>query len=259
MKIVGDVEVFLIARPEIDWEELRSYLEKVGGDEWFQKKLDEDCPDAEVLVEAAGRLCYRSWEPGLNKNVTKIRTDRGQYLENLLESGHGSVLEHANFTFVLHNATRVLTAELNRHRAGVAISEQSMRYVRLDDIPFRPPPTVSQTTQDQMLASIEMMESWVRECVEREIKDDMSFSEKKTKTSAIRRMIPMGVATEMVWTANIRTIRHVIEMRSAAGAEEEIRIFAKQLHAIMYREAPLLFDDYTEQGDGSLTTEYRKV
>ena len=61
----------------------------------------------ELLVEFGGRACYRSWEPGLNPNVTRIRTDRREYFANILRSGHGSVLEHANYSFALRNVSRV--------------------------------------------------------------------------------------------------------------------------------------------------------
>ncbi|RAD04008.1 thymidylate synthase (FAD), partial [Burkholderia multivorans] len=87
-------------------------------------------------LEFSGRMCYRSWEPGLNPNVSRVRTDSASYLGNVISSQHGSVLEHANFTFVLHNVSRVLTHELIRHRAGSAFSQESLRYVRLADIPF---------------------------------------------------------------------------------------------------------------------------
>ena len=53
---------------------------------------------AQLLVEFSGRACYRSWEPGLNPNVRRIRTDQREYLLNLLSSLHGSVLEHASYT-----------------------------------------------------------------------------------------------------------------------------------------------------------------
>ena len=84
-------------------------------------------------MEFGGRLCYRSWEPGLNPNVTKVRTDQDEYLRNILKQKHGSVLEHISYSFVFHNVSRVLTHELVRHRAGTAISQESMRFVRLDD------------------------------------------------------------------------------------------------------------------------------
>src|SRR5271167_961589 len=102
--------VFLIARPSIDVEGMRGYLEDVGGESWLERRLEEadgEPPGGETLVEFGGRACYRSWEPGLNPNVSKVRTDQREYFANILRSGHGSVLEHANYSFVLRNVSRV--------------------------------------------------------------------------------------------------------------------------------------------------------
>jgi len=102
--------VFLIARPSLNVEGLRGYLQDVGGGSWLERRLEEGGGDAnagELLVEFGGRACYRSWEPGLNPNVTRVRTDQREYFENLLRSAHGSVLEHANYSFALRNVSRV--------------------------------------------------------------------------------------------------------------------------------------------------------
>jgi thymidylate synthase (FAD) len=62
-----------------------------------------------------------------------------------------------------------------------------------------------------------------------------------------------------VWTANARTLRHVIEMRTAEGAEEELRLVFDEVARIMQAEAPGLFQDFTLKDDGSWVPEYRKV
>ena len=82
---------------------------------------------------------------------------------------------------------------------------------------------------------------------------------KKEKTSFMRRFAPDGVATSIMWTANARALRHVIEARTAPGAEEEIRLVFAEVARIMQREAPALFGDFTEQQDGSWTPEWSKV
>ena len=64
---------------------------------------------------------------GANPNVSKVRADRREYFANILRSAHGSVLEHANYSFALRNVSRVLTHELVRHRAGSAFSQESLR------------------------------------------------------------------------------------------------------------------------------------
>src|SRR5437764_6465116 len=101
-------QVFLIARPALDLDGMRGYLESVGGESWLDRRLEDGAPnDGELLVEFGGRLCYRSWEPGLNPNVSRVRTDQREYFENILRSAHGSVLEHANYSFAFRDVSRV--------------------------------------------------------------------------------------------------------------------------------------------------------
>jgi thymidylate synthase ThyX len=100
-------EIFLVARPQLDYGQLAAYLREVGGESWLERLDRDDLNDAQNLAEFAGKMCYRSWEPGLNPNVRQVRTDQEKYLQNILSMAHGSVLEHVNFTFVLHNVSRV--------------------------------------------------------------------------------------------------------------------------------------------------------
>jgi thymidylate synthase (FAD) len=255
--------VFLIARPAVDVEGMRAYLEDVGGESWLERQLEESggAPNsAEMLVEFCGRACYRSWEPGLNVNVTRVRTDRRAYHENILRSAHGSVLEHANFSFALRNVSRVLTHELVRHRAGSAFSQESLRYVRLTDIGFRVPPAL-EPVRERALQIVEQLEEFQREAAEQLglDEDGVPFHVKKEATSALRRLAPIGLSTDIIWTANVRTLRHVIEMRTAEGAEEELRLLFNTIAEIAQREAPLLFQDFSRQDDGSWVPIYRKV
>jgi thymidylate synthase (FAD) len=247
--------VFLIARPSIDVEGMRAYLEDVGGESWLELRLGEqESPSAgELLLEFGGRACYRSWEPGLNPNVSRIRTDRREYFANILRSGHGSVLEHASYS-------RVFTHELVRHRAGSAFSQESLRYVRLADIGFRVPPAL-EPVREQVLAIVEQLEEFQISAAKELGIDEQGvpFHVKKEVTSALRRLAPIGLSTDIVWTANARTLRHVIEMRTAEGAEEELRSVFDKIARVMQAEAPSLFQDFVRQDDGSWVPEHRKV
>ena len=255
--------VFLIARPSIDLDGMGAYLRDVGGESWLERRLSEadgDPNGGELIVEFGGRACYRSWEPGLNPNVTKVRTDQGEYFANILRSAHGSVLEHANWSFALRNVSRVFTHELVRHRAGSAFSQESLRYVRLADIGFRVPPAL-EPMREQVLAIVERLEEFQASAAAQLGIDaeGVPFHVKKEVTSALRRLAPIGLSTDIVWTANARTLRHVIEMRTAEGAEEELRLVFDAIARIMQAEAPGLFQDFTRQDDGSWVPEHRKV
>lgn len=262
MRLV-EPDVFLIGKPSVDLTSLRDYLLACGGEAWLEDKSLRHLRDdaGETLVEVAGRMCYRSWAPGLNANVTKIREDQDEYLRNIVASGHGSVLEHANYTFVFHNVSRVFTHELVRHRAGVAISQESMRYVRLTELPVWLPDWVDDETKERIEDLTGLMETFQVWAADHFALDDpgVPFHEKKAKTSFMRRMAPDGVATGMVWTANLRTLRHVVEMRTSVGAEEEIRLVFQRVGNLMRAEAPSLFGDFTVTPDGEWKPEHRKI
>lgn len=256
-------KVFLIARPSVDLDGMREYLAEVGGESWLERRLKEadGAPrDSELLVEFAGRACYRSWAPGLNPNVTKVRTDQREYFANILVSAHGSVLEHANWSFALRDVSRTFTHELVRHRAGSAFSQESLRYVRLADIGFRVPPAL-EPMREQVLSIVEQLEE-LQVSAARALRMDeegVPFHVKKEVTSALRRLAPMGLSTDIVWTANARTLRHVIEMRTAESAEEELRWVFDLVAQAMQAEAPGLFQDFTRREDGAWVPEHRKV
>lgn len=255
--------VHLVARPSVNVDGMREYLDDVGGASWLDRRLGEDestTNEGELLVEFGGRMCYRSWEPGLNANVTRVRRDKDEYFGNLLRSLHGSVFEHANYSFAFRNVSRVFTHELVRHRAGSAFSQESLRYVRLTDIGFRVPAALEPVRED-VLNLVEQLEDFQVSAADRLGLDDdgVPFSIKKEITSALRRLAPIGLSTDILWTANVRTLRHVIEMRTAEGAEEELRLVFDGVAQAMCKEAPSLFQDFQRKDDGSWVPENRKV
>lgn len=296
--------VFLIARPSLIWDErngLDDYFDYIGAETWAdaRRMLDTDASgldepklpggyDAQTLIEVMGRMCYRSFGVDLNPNITRVRDDQHQYLENILGVGkppsyrHGSVLEHAQYSFIFQDVSRVFTHELVRHRAGVAISQESMRFVRLSDLKVWLPEAIKQTPEhgphsqhaftdrgdrmhddflDSFVSIVEDLEEWQRKAAEHYGLDDegVPFAYKKHVTSALRRLAPIGTATAIGWSANIRTLRHVISMRTNLGAEEEIRLVFDQVASIMREECPSLFGDYERDEDGQWHTAQWKV
>src|SRR5256884_5932452 len=231
---------------------MRGYLRDVGGEPWLERRLAEggSLNSGELLVEFAGRACYRSWEPGLNPNVSKVRTDQREYFANILRSAHGSVLEHANYSFALRNVSRAATHEIVRHRAGSAFSQESLRYVRLADIGFRVPPAL-EPVREQVISIVEQLEEFQVSAAKQLGIDEQGvpFHVKKEVTSALRRLAPTGLSTDIIWTANARTLRHVIEMRTAIGAEEELRLVFDAIARMMQAEAPGLFQDFVREDD----------
>ena len=236
-------QVFLLARPSLNPHGIGDYLHAIGAPDWNTDAESE----AEALIEVAGRSCYRSFEPGLNPNVTKVREGNKPYLENILSVKHGSVLEHANWTFAFYNVSRILTHELVRHRAGTAISQESLRFVRLTEIGMWLPQEIRNNPEalaifEETAAACETAQRRLTEVL---ALDGRPFHEKKVLTSAMRRIAPDGLATTIIWSANARTLRWVIETRTDPAAEVEIRIVFGKVAEVMKAEAPTLFGDFT--------------
>ena len=262
---------------------LNAYLRDVGAGDW----TTDAAGDGERLIEAAGRLCYRSWAPGLNPNVTKVREGNAAYFKNIIDQRHGSVMEHGSVSFIFHNVSRVFTHELVRHRAGCAISQESMRYVRLTDIPiWLPPETLAEiealvidveleendeddeeqtSVEDQIseiIDRIELLQQRIGraiETVERRTPEAMPMSRKKKLTSFMRRIAPDGIATGIFWTANFRTLRHVLELRTDESAEEEIRYIFDQVGDLLTQRYPAVFQDFTRTAGGVWRSSAAKI
>ncbi len=240
-------KVFLIGETRVIEEGLRAYLEHIGVPEWTS-----DAPtDTERLIEIYGRLCYRSFKPGLNANVTKIRERNYDYIGNVLNVKHGSVIEHPVLNFIFADVSRVFTHELVRHRVGVGISQESLRFVRLEDLGQWLPTVISENKQavEIFARTFEELEQLQLELARIFELDSSSkpFSEKKIITSAMRRIAPIGLATTIGWSANPRTIRWLLEMRTHPSAEEEIRLVFGKLGEIMTCRYPNLFSDFTSE------------
>lgn len=212
-----------------------------------------------------GRLCYRSFAPGLNPNVTRVREGNEKYLGHIMEVGHGSVIEHPVLNFVFADVSRVFTHELVRHRAGSAMSQESLRFVRLDKLSAYVPTHIKEDEggMEIFTKTIEELEKVQASLAENyEIDDMKKFDEKKKLTSAFRRLAPIGVATTIGWSCNFRTLRHVIEMRTDPYAEEEIRVVFGMVYDIVKKRYPNLLGDYEVETVDDLPwvkTTHRKV
>ena len=137
------IKVFRIGHTVVDKDEVQRWMDHIGATE-FEIPEDEAITDPALLIALAGKRCYMSFQAGLNPNVTQIRKEYVDYFDNILKSGHGSVLEHSVYNFAIEGVSRVFTAEMNRHRAGWAISEGSLRFIRFgENIPYWEPDSIT--------------------------------------------------------------------------------------------------------------------
>lgn len=242
-------KVFLIGETALNLDGAEKLLKHLGVPGWEP----DSTTNSEWLTEFFGRACYRSFETEdvkaseMNPNLTMVRKSSEAYIGNVLTKGDGSIFEHAQTNWFFADVSRVFTHELVRHRAGVAISQESLRFVRLTDLNWYEPEIAEQNPEVAELFRQEFEHSSE---VQRRLTDmlefdtKMSFDTKKKLTSSMRRLAPDGLATNIGWSANFRTLRHVIEMRTDPVAEEEIRLVFGEVARICRERWPLLFQDY---------------
>lgn len=202
-----------------------------------------DSTDGERLAEFAGRLCYMS-----QKNPAK--RDTREYLDNIKKQGHGSVLEHANYSLLLEGVSRSLTHELVRHRAGFAYSQLSQRYVDESEANFVMPPAIigdealESAWKGQVEAAQKSYVGLVEQLMTRYAWVSDKIHRRKMAREAARGVLPNSTETKIVVTGNARAWRTMLELRSSEGAEFEIRRCAIMIIRILREEAPAFFSDF---------------
>ncbi len=258
MKIIREPKVYLVGRQQLDTAEIDRFLADHDVAHWT---TDTDVA-GQKLCEVAGRLCYMSYakpRPGGNN----------RYLGHIIEVGHGSVLEHAVFNFVITGVSRSLTHELIRHRAGFGYSQLSQRFVDESSADFVEPdpiaadPALHRIWIEAVEHAMTAYASLVEGLAERFADVQDRTQARKMARQAARSILPNATETKIFVTANARALRHFIEMRCSEHAEVEIRKLAAAMLDVLQKEASNLFGDYTftELPDGTraVRTPYPKV
>ena len=258
LTIHRDPKVYLVGRQSIDEEALSRFLAEEGVERW-----STDTEEAgETLVEVAGRLCYKSYarpRPGGNKT----------YIGHILEVGHGSVLEHAVFNFIITGVSRSFTHELVRHRAGMGYSQLSQRFVDESECAFVEPDAIADDPALHALwidaiRSCQSAYGALADGLAAKFKDipDKTLRRKKAREAA-RSILPNATETQIFVTGNARAFRHFIEMRGDASADVEIRKVAIAILKTLQAESPNLFGDYAlhdlPEGGQTAVTAFKKV
>ena len=281
MNLITEPRVYLTTRTAVDWEAVAEFLSTEGVPP-IPDSIRAGDDESAAVVEISARMCYMSYGRG--------RRDIAEFINNLLRSKDGSVLEHVNYGFVVTGVSRSLTHELVRHRAGFAFSQRSQRYVDEGGAAFVVPPALAPAVGDPGVGdtgvgdpavgdtgvAVRIFEKAVEaaassydemvEALEKALPKDL-FELKTDRRKAIRQaarsVLPNATETKIFITANVRAWRHFIEMRATPYADWEIRRLALLILKKLEKEAPLLFGDFTVKqlpdGTSTATPTYSKV
>lgn len=238
-----NLRVYLMARPEIDWNQVQLFL----ADHATEWRRIEPTSDAERLVELAGRVCYFSF------GASQSPRSAEEYIANLINKGHESVLEHATWTFAIVGVSRAFTHQMVRHRVGFAFSQLSQQYHDESEADFIEPPELkdypelSSTWREAIATSKEAYRTLLR-ALER-VGPNRHRGLRQTELvrairSVARSVLPNATETKIVVTANARALRHFLKVRGAIEGDLEMRLVAAELLRKVTSDAPLLFGDF---------------
>jgi thymidylate synthase (FAD) len=192
----------------------------------------------EQLSEYAGRICYMSQANPANRTTA-------QYLAHILEAQHGSVLEHGMFSYLLEGVSRSLTHELIRHRVGTAVSQLSQRFVDESETAFVCPPEIAREPRIEarwLSACEHALTEYKALCANLDEQHSGSDVPKtlrrKRVREAARAVLPNCVETKLVWSCNLRELRHILLLRGSIHADLEFQELAKALLAVTRPLAP---------------------
>ena len=269
--------VACIAKPSFDLKATEGFL---GG---FDKALQfedylEDKPEIEqwkllkdsaLLCKFAGQLCYMSFGPKRTKN-----SDAVKYFDHIISSGHLSILEHANFSFLFYGISRSVTHELVRHRHH-SPSQLSQRFVGgnllrfVERQEFQDDEELHKRFEDHIERSVKEYEELTELLLAKQAKGDQLLSGesrtdmRKKVRQAARSVLPNDTEAPIVVTGNARAWRYFLGIRPSKGTEIEIRDLAVRVYLCLFKLDPVLFGDYTletlKDGTYIVTTKYNKI
>jgi thymidylate synthase (FAD) len=247
----------IIARPSLDISAVTEFLSE-HATEW---RRSADATPSEELIEFAGRVCYMSF------GGRQSPRSNSEYIYNLTDQGHFSVLEHASWSFILSGVSRSFSHQLVRHRIGFSFSQLSQQYVDQRDIGFVEPFDAERYPDAARLwrRAVESLRTEYQR-LQQLLSDDTRMGDMESRKewarfvrSAARSLLPNATETRIVFTANARALRHFLAVRGATEGDPEMRKVAVLLLRLMQPEAPSLFSEFHIEtvSDGSLAVKYR--
>ena len=238
----------------------------------MQVELINITPDAEKVIESAGRTAYLSFDKetaapiiqaASGKETAIFRADdhphlKGvgvgevfdvedrewravkvwtrsaeKFVEMLIRVGHYSVLEHASATFRIRGGSRAFTHQLVRHRMA-SFTQQSQRYVSEDAFRVVEPPSIREHSEAHALFV---------DTMERSRQAYLQLQSMGIRNEDARFVLPNAIESEIVVTADLREWRHIVELRGVAKAQWEIRRIVVDILRILKENVPAAFCD----------------
>lgn len=181
-------------------------------------------PNAEELIERAGRICYNS---EMNPDTRK------QFIKRLIAKGHESPIEHGVASFQIEGVSLNMTQQFFRHRL-LSPSMRSLRYTKASPLDVVIPPEVLKNPE--AFREYEKTIKVTEECYTKLLILGI-------KPEDARFVLPTATCTKYVVTANFREWRHIIKLRTDLHSQWELRNMMNEIKSILIEACPSVFED----------------
>jgi thymidylate synthase (FAD) len=188
------------------------------------------------LIYTACRTCYSELEPqeifrrAVDGEIDEAKMQK--LIGGVIESGHGSTIEHVVFTFGISGVSRTLSHQLVRHRAGVAFDQQSQRYVKYKGAATMLPATIAEG------------DPALRERYEEQVDGALDLYGRMLAAGVpgedARFVFPNATRTNLVMTTNLRALIHMSGLRLCTMAQWEIRRLFQLIRHEVFAVSPFL-------------------
>ena len=208
-------------------------------------------------------------------NTEKLQSEKPRvFIEKAIKAGHESILEHITLTYEVRNLSRACLQELARHR-HISLSVESTRHT-LEEI-FTDDNKLIQQAQNiekntmlpLSLISIngfiksvwpeidtENKKGFIRLDIAllailrymstngKVVQQDGSLNKNSSVSNdELKYFIPEFWPTNLVLTANVRELRHIVKLRTSPAALQEFQDLARKLVEVLPNEFKYLMED----------------
>jgi thymidylate synthase (FAD) len=192
-------------------------------------KLIGFTPNPEKIPAMAAKLTHSKSKPeDLDKTSDK---ELKAILEQVMNLGHTSVIEHTCFTFAISDVSRSLTHQLVRHRIA-SYAQQSQRYVNLKEPNFVTPPKIAKDKKMKKAYDMTMKNIW---------EEYNKLIELGIPAEDARFVLPNAACTNIIVSMNARSLLNFFELRCCQHAQWEIRQVANKMLKEVKKVAPTIF------------------
>ncbi len=204
-------------------------------------------------IEKCGRICYKSDE---SDEFEKAK----EFVRKRIETKHDSIIEHFSFS-VIFIIDRGISHEMVRHRLA-SFSQESTRYVNFcknkfgNQLTFIIPEWLPDLEEGEYYYNIsnevchdkkpfvidEITSKFIKELLEIE-NLYMTLIKNGWTPEKARYILPNGIKTEIVVTANLREWRHILKLRTEVYSHPQMREIMRPLVSELKSKIPIIFDD----------------